>query len=57
MQVKILVPLKRNTLTVLPHLQKALTKDRHNSGHRVVFDDKWQQNRPWLQNTDNAMIN
>jgi hypothetical protein len=32
-------------------------KHRHNSGHRVVFDDKWQQNRPWLQNTDNAMIN
>ena len=27
MQVTIIVPLKGNTLTVLPHLQKALTKD------------------------------
>jgi hypothetical protein len=27
MQVKILVPLKGNTLTVLPHPQKALSKD------------------------------
>jgi hypothetical protein len=28
MQVKIIVLLKGNTLTVLPHLQKALTKDK-----------------------------
>lgn len=29
---------------------------KHNSGHKTVFDSKWQYGRPWLKNIDDVMI-
>jgi hypothetical protein len=49
------ITLKRKHLNSPPTSTESPNK-RHNSGHQVVFDEKWQQDRPWLQYTDNAMI-
>jgi hypothetical protein len=30
-------------------------RKRHNSGHKVGFDNNWKLNRPWLECVENSM--
>jgi hypothetical protein len=45
-------PLKRTLIDSDP---PDTPRKRHNSGHKVGFDNNWKLNRPWLECVENSM--